>query len=192
MRHHLVVNLQPISMIYEVLDRGLKAEQPNLAQIHDSAGKINGFARAALASSLDVITWLAPEDSTTATLSDGVAECVGLLGSNFSFRGYSVRNDVQAPGCSIRRVAIRHVLTGAMMAVADSVASPAEFVLSGGRDGAPVLVLTVREGQGAAGVVNETNYRPLMWEDVQAMAGAEGVTLAREGGTVTFTFPLAA
>ena len=31
MRHHLVVNLQPIGMIYEVMDRRLSAPEPDLA-----------------------------------------------------------------------------------------------------------------------------------------------------------------
>ena len=60
MRHHLVVNLQPIGMIYEVMERRLKAPRPDLADVHESAQKINGFAKAALNSCLDVITWLAP------------------------------------------------------------------------------------------------------------------------------------
>src|SRR3954466_6367326 len=65
MRHHLVVNLQPISMIYEVLERRLRAPEPDLVHVHESAQKINGFARAALASCLDVVTWLAPQESAT-------------------------------------------------------------------------------------------------------------------------------
>lgn len=68
MRHHLVVNLQPIGMIYEVMERRLRAPQPDLANVHESAQKINGFARAALDSCLDVVTWLAPEESATAPI----------------------------------------------------------------------------------------------------------------------------
>ena len=65
-RHHLVVNLQPIGMIYEVMDRRLRAPVPDLAHVQDSANKINGFAKAALNSCVDVIGWLAPDDTTTA------------------------------------------------------------------------------------------------------------------------------
>ena len=65
MRHHLVVNLQPIGMIYEVMDRRLRQPQPDLAHVQDSASKINGFAKAALASCLDVVSWLAPDDTVT-------------------------------------------------------------------------------------------------------------------------------
>jgi hypothetical protein len=44
MRHHLVVNLQPIGMIYEVMERRLRADPPDLHEVHESAQKINGFA----------------------------------------------------------------------------------------------------------------------------------------------------
>src|SRR3954462_15394977 len=74
-RHHLVVNLQPIGMIYEVMDRRLRASVPDLAHVQDSANKINGFAKAALTSCVDVIGWLAPDDTATTTVHEGVREC---------------------------------------------------------------------------------------------------------------------
>src|SRR5205085_2062831 len=70
MRHHLVVNLQPIGMIYEVMDRRLRATTPDLTHVRDSAGKINGFAKAALASCVDVVGWLAPDDNVATAVPD--------------------------------------------------------------------------------------------------------------------------
>src|SRR3954466_3042218 len=75
MRHHLVVNLQPIGMIYEVMDRRLRAPTPDLAHVQDSASKINGFSRAALASCLDVVSWLAPDDTVPIAVDEAVREC---------------------------------------------------------------------------------------------------------------------
>src|SRR5436190_15058498 len=71
MRHHLVVNLQPIGMIYEVMERRLRAPQPDLAHVQESATKINTFARAALASCLDVVGWLAPDEAVGISLQEG-------------------------------------------------------------------------------------------------------------------------
>ena len=78
MRHHLVVNLQPIGMIYEVMDRRLRAPQPDLSTVHESAHKINGFARAALASCLDVVSWLAPEEGAASTVQEGTTFTVRI------------------------------------------------------------------------------------------------------------------
>src|SRR3954470_1862614 len=115
MRHHLVVNLQPIGMIYEVMERRLRAPTPDLAHVQESAGKINTFARAALASCVDVIGWLAPDEGVGTTLEEAARECVGLVATSFSFRGYNLRNDVGAVPGSVRRAAIRHLLTATLL-----------------------------------------------------------------------------
>ena len=182
MRHHLVVNLQPIGMVYEVMDRRLRAPQPNLGDIHDGAHKINGFARAALNSCLDVVSWLASEDGASITVAEGVRECLGLLATSLTFRGYAVRNDVGAVPGEIGRSAIRNVLTAAVIHMTDETAPPAELVLSAESvPGALVLTLTLRPTDGEKGFSTERVYRPLAWTDVEVLAAAESVELVREG-----------
>lgn len=182
MRHHLVVNLQPIGMIYEVMDRRLRAPQPNFAEVHDSARKINGFARAALNSCLDVVTWLAPEEDAVSTVADGVRECLGLLTTSLTFRGYTVRNEAASAPGEIHRSAIRNLLTAAMIHMTDENPSPADLVLTveAGSESA-VLTLTIRPTDGAAGVQAEPSYRRIDASDLDALAAAESVQVARDG-----------
>jgi len=182
MRHHLVVNLQPIGMIYEVMDRRLRAPEPDLAEVHDSAHKINGFARAALSSCLDVVTWFAPEEGAVTTPVDGVRECVGLLATSLTFRGYALRNEVTPIPGEVGRSAMRSVLTAALIHVTDHNPPPADLVLAAEpqRD-ALVLTLTLRPTEGDKGFSPEPAYRPLEWSDVEALAAAESVTLEDRG-----------
>ena len=195
MRHHLVVNLQPIGMIYEVMDRRLRAPVPDLANVHESAHKINGFARAALSSCLDVVSWLAPEDGVTCTVEEGVRDCAGLLATSLGFRGYVLRNTVQALPGRVRRAAIRSLLTSVLIQSTDALEPPAELVLSGEAraDGAH-LTLLLQQGAGDGGFVTESGYRVLDWSDVQALAAAEQVRLERDAaaGSVAITLPWAA
>ena len=182
MRHHLVVNLQPIGMIYEVMDRRLRAPQPDLADVHESAHKINGFARAALNSCLDVVTWLAPEEEMQTTASEGVRECLGLLATSLTFRGYALRNEVQPVPGEVRRAAVRNVLTAAMIHATDENSPPADLVLSAEPSPAALLLtLTLRPTVGDQGFSTEAGYRRLEWSDVEALAAAEAVELKREG-----------
>jgi hypothetical protein len=182
MRHHLVVNLQPIGMIYEVMDRRLSAPEPDLAEVHDSAHKINGFARAALNSCLDVVTWLAPDEDVTISVADGVRECLGLLATSLTFRGYALRNEAGAVGGSVRRSAIRNVLTAALINATDENPAPAEIVLAiQPHAEALVLSLTLRPTEGEPGFTPEAAYRPIEWSDVEALAAAESVRVSREG-----------
>lgn len=181
MRHHLVVNLQPIGMIYEVMDRRLRAPQPDLSTVHESAHKINGFARAALASCLDVVSWLAPEEGAASTVQEGVRECVGLLATSFSFRGYALRNQTGAVEGKVRRSAIRNVLTAALIHATDDTPPPADLVLTAQALARGVeLTLCLAPSTGDKGFASEPGYRPLAWGDVQALAASEGAELDRE------------
>lgn len=182
MRHHLVVNLQPIGMIYEVMDRRLRAPQPNFAEVHDSAHKINGFARAALNSCLDVVTWLAPEEDAVSTVDDGVRECLGLLTTSLTFRGYAVRNETAPVPGEVHRSAIRNVLTAAMIHLTDEHPAPADLALTlEASSTAAGLTLTIRPTESGAGFPTEPSYRPLDASDLDALADAESVQVTREG-----------
>jgi hypothetical protein len=192
MRHHLVVNLQPIGMIYEVMERRLRAPVPDLANVQDSAGKINGFAKAALHSCLDMVSWLAPDEAVTIEVPEAVRECTGLLATSLSFRGYALRNEVGAVPGLVRRPAIRNLLAGTLIHLTDERAPPADLVLSAAaEESGAVVTVRVRPTQGEKGIPAELNYRKLSAQDLQALAAAEGVQLEREGEQLSLRFPWA-
>jgi hypothetical protein len=192
MRHHLVVNLQPIGMIYEVMDRRLRASVPDLVSVQDSANKINGFARAALASSLDVIGWLAPDDTAVAGAAQTARECAGLLSTSLSFRGYALRNEVADIPGTVRRAALRQLLSAALIHLTDKRPPPADIVLAADAlaEGL-LLVLRVARADREQGFVAEPPYRAIEWEDVEALAAAEGVLAQQEGDGLRLLVPWA-
>jgi hypothetical protein len=190
MRHHLVVNLQPIGMIYEVMDRRLRAAVPDLAHVQESAGKINGFAKAALNACIDVVGWLAPDEAATTTVHEAAKECAGLLATSFSFRGYALRNEVPVMPGTIRRSSVRNVLSAALLHSTDQHAAPADLVLACASDAkAAVFTLAMRPTQGDKGIAPEANYRKIAWDDLQALSASEGVAVVRERDRVVLRFP---
>lgn len=190
MRHHLVVNLQPIGMIYEVMDRRLRQPTPDLAHVQDSAGKINGFARAALSSCLDVVSWLAPDDSVATTVDEAVRECSALLATSLSFRGYALRNECTPVEGSIRRSAIRNLLSGVLVHCTDHFPGPAELSLTcEAQADAAVVRVTHRTTPADRGFPAEPNYRKIEWDDLQALATADGASVTREGSSITLQLP---
>lgn len=191
MRHHLVVNLQPIGMIYDVMQRRLQSPAPDLVQIQESAAKINGFSRAAVRSCLDVMTWLSPEEGAASTVAEGVGECLGLLNGNFNFRGFSITNEVGQMELTVPRTAIRHVLTVSMLACTDACTEPADLTLraEAGPDQV-VLIITLEDAVGGEGFPNEGAYRILTWDDVSAIAAEEGVAVSHSAKRVSLTFPV--
>lgn len=190
MRHHLVVNLQPIGMIYEVMDRRLRAAQPDLASVQESASKINGFARAALASSLDVVGWLAPDDTVLCNAADTARECAGLLATSLSFRGYALRNEVtDVPGL-VRRAALRQLLSAALIHTTDKRSPPADITLAAAPHAEGLLLtLRVTPSDREQGFVSEPPYRAIEWTDVEVLASAEGVQAMQDATGIQLVFP---
>lgn len=190
MRHHLVVNLQPIGMIYEVMDRRLRAPTPDLAHVQDSAQKINGFAKSALNACIDVVGWLAPDDAAAVSVEAGVRECSALLATSLSFRGYALRPEVTAMPGQVRRAGLRSTLTGALLLCTDHNQAPADLAVGtvAEKDGALVTV-EVRPRPGDKGFGGEANYRKLEWADLQALADADGVQLAGDAQKLELRLP---
>jgi hypothetical protein len=190
MRHHLVVPLQPIGMVYEIMERRMRAPEPNLAEIHDGAQKINGYAREALASCLDVITWIAPEQLVRITARQGLDECLLLVQTSFTFRGFSLRDELgEVPG-EISRSAFRTVVTGALMFASDHHAPPAQIAISGeAQAGSLALTLTIAPGEGTAGFATTPNYRPLAWSDVEVLAASESSRVQRDCSRIRINLP---
>lgn len=192
MRHHMVVHLQPIGMITEVMERRLRGPAPDLGQVHESMARINGFSRAAVQSCLDVVTWLAPEDGATIALDAGVQEAVAMLRSNLSFRGFTLKDEVDANPLEVSRAALRSVLPAVLVALTDRAASPADIVLAAAAGtGEAVLTVAVHPTDGGEGFAGDAPYRLLEWDEVQALAAAEGAGLEREGERVRIRLPAA-
>ena len=190
MRHHLVVNLQPIGMIYEVMERRLRGAQPDLAHVHESASKINSFARAALNSCLDVVSWLAPDDAVPTAVQPCVRECTALLATSFSFRGYALRNEVEHLPGEVRRSAVRSLVTGALIHSTDHLPPSTELVVTARPENdAAVISIATRASDGDKGFATEPAYRKLEWRDLQALAVADGATVSREGARIEIRLP---
>jgi hypothetical protein len=191
MRHHMVVHLQPIGMITEVMERRLQAPAPDIARVHQSMAKINGFSRAAVQSCLDVVSWLAPEAGTVVALSAGVQECVALLRSSFNFRGFVLKDEVGDSPATVSRAGLRNVLPAMLLALTDRAESPAELVLSAQLAAEQVtLSAALRPTEGPAGFAGDAPYRLLEWHEVEALARADGIVVERAGDGARLSIPL--
>jgi hypothetical protein len=140
------------------------------------------------------VSWLAPDDEATCQLHEAARECASLLASSFSFRGYALRNEVAAVPRPVRRCSVRHLLAASLVHVTDELPPPAELVLRAAMedDGARVT-LEVRQTDGDKGFVNEPAYRAIRWDDVLALAEAEGAQASRDdaSGAVRLLLPWA-
>jgi hypothetical protein len=194
LRHHMVRPLQPIGLIYGVLQHKLSVPMPDLPSVREEADKINEFAKAALDECNDMNTWLAPEPGFLTSVDQGVRECVALLATMLHFCGFQLDNEIDDLPVPVRHDAIRMVLSAALLEMSDSLDRRASLTISATTDAdAQEVAVTVQVGQVKDASPNryEDGYRKLLWRDVQALAKAEDVKLARqEDGRVVMRFAI--
>jgi hypothetical protein len=187
MRHRMVVHLQPIGLITQVIERRLRDTAPDMARIGEDMGRVNDYARTAVGANLDVVSWLAPDAAQAVPLSAGIEECVGLLRSHFSFRGFLLRSEAVAIEHRVAQAAVRTLLPAVLLAVSDDAQAPAEIVVRAEREAAAVQV-EVRAASGDAGDGALPPYRPLGWEEIGALAVAEDAHIERSESAVRVLF----
>jgi hypothetical protein len=192
MRHQMVVHLQPMGMIADLLERRLAAPQPDAAQVRECITRIHGLSRQAVDACLDVVGWLAPAPGACVPLQQGVQECVDLLRSSFSFRGFALVSDV-AVGEPVGQAGLRNAFSAALLALAEEAPSPAELRItaSAAPEGASIT-LQLHAGVGEPVVPGGSAPRDRMgWAEVERLAGAEGVRVEHSATGARLVFPRA-
>ena len=189
LRHHMVRPLQPIGLIYGVMHHKLSAAQPDLQAVRQDAEKINDFAKAAIEECMDMGTWIAPEPDVFSRIDTAVRECVGLTATMLHFCGFRLVNEVEELPALVLRDAVRTVLSGALLAITDALDAPATLLIRAAA-GTADITLSVHIRPSGEGSVDryDDGYRLLAWGDVQALAAAAQVGLARQDQTVTLRF----
>ena len=190
LRHHLVGEFQPIGMIAAMVDRRLQAEQPNMVSLRENSATLGKLSRDAAHNCLNIMTWIAPRGTDTVALHAGLQECLGLLSTEFRFKGLVIVNEVQGPGLdglaslAVPLTALRSVLPAALLALGDETEGAADLHVSAepGPGGAVQITLRREPAERPAERAGSTEYRALTWRDVEVLADAESVGFARLPG----------
>lgn len=192
-RHHLVVNLQPLSMTCQVMRHRLNGLPIEVSSLHESVDQVERLVRSSIASCNEVISWITAKAESDVTLSDAMGECLANIRSSFSFRGFVIRYEDPHIGAPIDQVALREVLTAALITVADHARGLNEIAITV-LDDAGVFEITLGARAGTGESVGELNpYRLLTWDDVQSLASFHGLQFLRQhNGFVRIRIPRAA
>ncbi|CDS51330.1 hypothetical protein [Polaromonas sp. CG9_12] len=178
-RHNLAGTLQPIGMMSAMLDRRIKAAVPDMAQLAKNTQALGTLSREAAATSLNLMTWLAPKDNELIAVNSAVEESLGLMATELSFRGFSLDNQATGAVAKLPKGMLRSVFTASLIALTDTFEKPAGVVIGvEGEAGDTRLRITVEADASNELLVlgnRMPTYRCLQWSDVQALADAEGV-----------------
>lgn len=180
LRHDMAGSLQPISMMAAMLEKRLLKPDPDLPALAKNGGAISTLAREASGTCMDLMTWLAPKENQQLAVAAGIADAIGVIGTELSFRGFALDNRTSEALAELPRSVFRGVWMAALFALTDAGEGPASVRLdaSADADGEVLLTIALAPADGEVFATGNLAYRLLEWADVEAIAHAESVALA--------------
>jgi hypothetical protein len=178
LRHNMAGSLQPISMMAAMLEKRMQKPDPDMAVLGKNSSAMKTLAREAALSCMDMMAWLAPKETSTMPLAACIAEAVGLVATELSFKGLTLVDKTGGMDVDVPRSVVRNVFMAALIALTDSGKAPADVVLKAAQQGGELLLtVSLMATQGEVLPGGMTTYRDLQWEDVMLLAEAESVAL---------------
>ena len=187
-RHNIAGALQPVGMMAAMLERRMKGVSPDLVQLGQNSQALNALSREAAATSLSLMSWLAPKDNELLAVGAAVEESLALMNTELSFRGFVIVNQAADSQLQLPRGVLRSVFTASLIALTDRTQDAATVVVSAAQsDGQIQLHIALQPGGNAAlgGFSSRvSSYRSMGWDDVLALAQAEGASLSHDACSV--------
>ncbi len=191
LRHHMAGEFQPIGMMAALMERRVQQPSPDLASLKDNCAAIGNLSRHAAESCVNLMGWVAPRNPGNVPVSEAMTECVNLLATSLRFRGFALSSQAGEITARVPCTAIRSTLTAALLAMSDAARQPADLQVQARAEGKQVVIeITQVPAERSADNGSSEDYRALGWDDVQALADAEGVGLERRAESVRLTLPV--
>jgi len=193
LRHDMVVPLQSLGMVAEALSARLERGTISQDDLQGMVSKLNRLSRQAVATCVDVSTWMQPSEDDGVSLNEGINECVRLLSTSLNFRGLDLRTELSDGDFDVSRFALRFLLPGAIFTLVDAAVAPGEIVVRTESSSTHAVVAVEYQAlpDGVFTQIHESGEAPLSWLEVQGLAATEGVELIRNGNTIILRMPRA-
>ncbi len=185
LRHDIAGALQPLGMMTAVLDKRLQQAVPDQAALQKCSNAIGKLLREASSVCMELPGWLTPKADDKVSASRGVNDSIRLVSTNLMLRGFTIDVPVQTESAAampdeVSASALRQVFTICLVALTDAARAPACVFVRLEQTGSETSIsiqLESTSGEEPGGA--DTSYRLLDWEDVLALADAEGVSVRR-------------
>lgn len=193
LRHDMVVHLQSLGMMAEALSARMDRGAVPSDDMQGSISKLNRLSRLAVARCLEVCTWMEPAEDDTTTLAEGVAEVVRLLSTSLNFRGFDLRSEAGDGDFDVSRSAVRFLLAGAILTLADAAPAPGELVVHTELSSSHGVIAVEYQPQPEGNFTqpHDSGEAPLAWPEIQALAMLHEVELLRNGQAIILRLPRA-
>jgi hypothetical protein len=188
-RHQIAGALQPVGMLASLMERRAQAEPPNAEALRKNAVEIGDLSRSASRECVALMEWIAPPEGALMAVGDGIGECVHMLATELSFRGFEIVNKAKSEGALVSRSSLRSALTAALIVLTDGAERAGQVEVSV-RAGIGLVTVSVSMAASAHGQVpvSAKTYRALSLEELVVLAEEEGVELRQSAHAIELTF----
>lgn len=199
-RHQMAGSFQPVTMMAAIIEKRLLTASPDMSALAKTSNDVRTLATAATRSSLDLMGWVAPDPEARVRVDKGILDALHLVATELSFRGFKFVNQTEGLATEVALHQVRGVFVAAVLALTDAAASPATMLLTAapaGKDMVVTVALSPVEPAAVAIAPSEefhvglATYRKIEWDDVEAIATADGVALKHAATTVELRLPIA-
>lgn len=191
LRHDMVVHLQSLGMLAEALNARLDRAAATNEEVHEAVSRLHRLARQAVATCVEVSTWMQPAENDTIPLREGIDECVRLLATSLDFHGFTLRAEAGDADLDVSRSALRFLLPAAIFTLTDAAPAPGQVTLrtpAASRHGV-VVVRYAPQPEGSFTRLHDPGEHPLAWAEVEALAAEAAVELERGADCIVLRLP---
>ena len=191
-RHNMAGSLQPIAMVAGMLERRLQKADSDPEALLKNARDIVALSKEAAASCTDLMSWFAPKDDPLVAVNAGVAQCLSMVATELSFKGFSIVNKTEQAEGKVLLSALRNAFTAAVLALTDASAAPRSIEVDAepAADGLAIRI-SLKSVLAPASMPAGKPYRRIEWSDVEVLA-EESVRLSHAEDQVVLHFHSAA
>ena len=177
-QHHMMGQFQSMGMITAMMERRLQFADPDLVSIRKDCASLASVSQIAVSSIVNMMGWIEPKPATALKFDEGVKECLGLLATQFRFKGFAIVNEMPQIDAEVSSRALRSVLSATLIALSDLSEPPWDLVIQAqAMPGRIALSIALRPSERPIKNAYATAYRLLTWRDVEILAAVEAVGL---------------
>ncbi len=191
--------LQPVTMMAAIVEKRLLAPTPELPLVAKTSSDVRAMALAATRTTLDLMRWISVDADARVPTDKGIEDALHLVATELSFRGITCVNETAGVSTEVALHHVRGVVVAGMLALADAAATPASLRLTASPTGdAIVVTITVEVVQPDSAVTAPSDefrlglatYRQIDWDDVDAIATADGVAFTQAAASLELHLPV--
>lgn len=175
-RHRMLGRMQPIALLSHLMGKKIQAGQMDDAFMLTRLQELKGSVTAATNATVDLFSWLDPDDRSEQPLKEIVEECLDLLKMEIYNSNVSFHNAIDSQ-VLVKVSKVRQVFSACVLTYIDMTEHAAQVTLSTKQlAGEVVLEMVVRPDSGQNKALNE-DATFVNWEAIQLIS--DGVKVVK-------------